>query len=104
MATLIEICKPGQDSRGPIVRRPDRNVYAGYFQSCHGDHWVFTFDYRAERGELRGSDVGWEAVYEIEDGVPMDLILSPEESTWLRECWNAATNCRTTSQQIRTVG
>ena len=76
-----------------MINGGDENVYIGYFENRYDEQWVFTYDRRTERGELRGGDVDWGTVFEVEDdGSVPDLILSPEEWLWLRSCWCAATD------------
>lgn len=57
----------------PIVAGNDPNVYIGYFENAVGEQWIFTFDRRTKKAELRGGDAGWNSVFEVQDGVPTGL-------------------------------
>jgi hypothetical protein len=74
----------------PIINDDVPHRYVGYFVGGCGDQWIFTFDRKTRKADLRGGDVGWEQVYDVQDGEVDDLILSAEESLWLRACWGAA--------------
>lgn len=50
----------------PIVRGDDPSVYIGYFENPYGEQWIFTYDRKLQRGELRGGDVGWNSVHVVE--------------------------------------
>jgi hypothetical protein len=39
---------------------------------------------------LRGGDVGWENVYQVNNGKVDYLNLSVKEQMWLQACWKAA--------------
>lgn len=77
-------------------------LYIGYFQNEHGEQWIFTYDYDAERGTLRGGDAGWTKEFQLEgrffDEVWLrlftKLILNDAEKMWLRACWAAVSSFR----------
>ncbi len=73
----------------PIVSGDDPDVYVGYFENSYGEQWIFTYDRKTGRAELRGGDVGWNDRFEVQDGTVPDLKLSREESMWLKACWIA---------------
>ncbi|HEY2253224.1 MAG TPA: hypothetical protein VGH74_19255 [Planctomycetaceae bacterium] len=75
----------------PIVDANDPAVYVGYFANRYGEQWIFTYDRRTKTAELRGGDVGWNTRYEFQNGEVTGLVFAPEESTWLKACWHAAT-------------
>jgi hypothetical protein len=66
-------------------------IYHGYFENCHGEQWIFTYDAKSGIGELKGGDAGWEEIVDVVDGLPIELILSHAEGEWLRTCWEEAT-------------
>ena len=78
----------------PIINNDDPQIYVGYFENELGEQWIFTFDPRTQKGELRGGDVGWNERYAVVNGCAPGLILAPEEFAWLRACWMAATGAR----------
>ena len=69
----------------------DTKQYFGYFENCHGEQWVFVYDYDTETGTARGGDAGWDEVYPVVDGHAPGLILGHEEQAWLLACWEAVT-------------
>jgi len=73
----------------PIVSNDDPDLYVGYFENAHGEQWIFTYNRKSEKGELRGGDAGWSNSYTVIDG-NAELILSSEETVWLNACWRAA--------------
>ena len=75
----------------PAVSNDESSCYFGYFKNAHGEQWVFVYDHRNKRGELRGGDVGWDTAHPVEGGRVPGLILGAEEQEWLRACWKAAT-------------
>ncbi len=75
----------------PIVNSDDPDVYVGYFENALGEQWVFTFDRKTMKAELRGGDIGWNTVHAVEDDSAGKLVLRPEESAWLHACLKAAT-------------
>ena len=75
----------------PIISDDDPQVYLGYFENPHGEQWVFSYDRRTQRGELRGGDIGWNEVFAVEDGAVPKLNLNRSEAMWLAACWSAAT-------------
>jgi hypothetical protein len=74
----------------PIISSDDPALYVGYFENPYGEQWVFTYDRKTRKAELRGGDIGWNTVQTVRDGKVDDLILGSEEVTWLRACWQAA--------------
>ncbi len=81
----------GECGPPPNVVNDQANTYHGYFENEHGEQWVLIVDRATKRGILRGGDSGWDEEYEITDGRPSDLVLSPSEQAWLKSCWHAAT-------------
>ena len=75
----------------PVITGANPHVYVGYFENPYGEQWVFTYDHKSKKAELRGGDIGWNSRCEVIDGVVPDLILGIEEATWLQACWCAAT-------------
>ena len=86
-------------TNNPIVRtlppalsstdQPDS--YLGYFANEHGEKWVFEYNRKTQKGQLRGKDCSWK-VFEIIDGTVEDLSLDRNESAWFKACWAAATH------------
>jgi hypothetical protein len=74
----------------PIVNSDDEHVYIGYFENAYGEQWIFTYDRKSRRAELRGGDVGWNTVNIVDDGHVDGLILGKDEAAWLFACWRAA--------------
>ena len=64
----------------PHVTNADNSVYVGYFENDYGEQWVFTYDRKSRRAELRGGDLEWGRRVEVSnhEGLPDigDLILS----------------------------
>jgi hypothetical protein len=52
---------------------------------------IYVFDRGSDTGRLYAGDAGWETPYAVVDGVTVGLIMTPEETLWLRTCWRAAT-------------
>jgi hypothetical protein len=75
----------------PNITGENPNLYIGYFENPLGEQWVFTYDRQSKQGELRGGDVGWEAVFHVKDGIVAGLVLEAGESAWLKLCWHSAT-------------
>lgn len=75
----------------PIVGGDDANVYIGYFENAFGEQWIFTFARDTGQAILRGGDIGWNTVNDVNDGQVGELILNADESAWLQACWRAAT-------------
>ena len=73
----------------PIVKSDDPNVYVGYFENALGEQWIFTYDRKTTKAELRGGDIGWNTAHAIEDAGVGKLVLRPEESAWLHACLKA---------------
>ena len=80
-----------QSGDPPIVTNDDAEKYIGYFENCHGEQWIFTFDRDTKEAELRGGDIGWNDRHEVREGKVEGLVLDSEELRWLRACWVAAT-------------
>lgn len=78
----------------PIVNGDDPAVYIGYFENSFREQWIFTYDRATQRGELRGGDVGWNTVHEVENGKADGLVLDSSEAVWLQTCWQAAVSKR----------
>ncbi len=74
----------------PIVDGDEKSIYIGYFENEYGEQWIFTYDRKMKKGELRGGDVGWNKVQRVEDGAVHGLILNAPEQAWLDACWKAA--------------
>ena len=64
----------------------DYEKYVGYFQNLHGDQWTFVYNRKTKSAELHGGDAGWDKVWQVEKGVVANLVLSTEESAWLKSC------------------
>jgi hypothetical protein len=73
----------------PTIERTP-HLYVGYFEGACGDQWVFTFNRQTRTAELRGGDVGWDEIHEVQYGHVDHLILPAEEALWLAACWEAA--------------
>ena len=78
----------------PVYRNSIGKKYYGYFENFFGDQWVFVYDRETKTAELRGGDVGWDAVYTVTDGRVEGLVLNQEEFLWLHSCWASATGKR----------
>ena len=74
----------------PIVASDAAYCYIGYFESRHGDQWIFTLDRKTGVAKLRGGDAGWNSEFNVVDGKVADLVLGNDEQLWLRACWMAA--------------
>ena len=42
----------------PIVHGDDPDIYLGYFENRFGEQWIFTYNRKTMRAELRGGDDG----------------------------------------------
>lgn len=77
----------------PRPTNADDSVYVGCFENSYGEQWVFTYDRKSRRAELRGGDLKWGRRVEVRnhDGLPDigDLILNKSEGLWLHACWLA---------------
>ena len=76
--------------RPPSVSADEPGAYHGYFENRHGEQFVFVYRHETREAVLWCGDAGWGS-YAVVDGRVESLILSSEESTWLRACWEAAT-------------
>lgn len=65
--------------------------YVGYFENGYGEQTVFIYNRATNEGVLYMGDYNWEKPLEVLDGTCPGLVMSDEESTWLRMCWQAAT-------------
>src|SRR5688572_19020512 len=74
----------------PIISSDDPNVYIGYFENPHGEQWIFTYDRKTRKAELRGGDSGWNNIHEVKSGKVAGLILGAEKAAWLEACVRAA--------------
>lgn len=74
----------------PIIGSDDPDLYIGYFENPFGEQWLFTYQRKTGKAELRGGEVGWNTVLQVEIGRVADLVLGREEGMWLQACWNAA--------------
>ena len=63
--------------------------YIGYFESRHGEQWIFTCDRATGEAHLRGGDAGWATAHPVRDGRVDGLNLAPEETAWLQACCSA---------------
>jgi sugar lactone lactonase YvrE len=66
----------------------------GFFQNCHGEQLVFTYDRATHSGIVRHGDTGWESSYPVKEGVPQGLEMDAGERAWVSACWNAVTRFR----------
>jgi hypothetical protein len=66
-------------------------VYHGYFETTHGEQWVFRYYQGTDRAELHGGGAGWQRMFEVIDGKVSELVLQDNELRWLEACWAAAT-------------
>ena len=76
----------------PIITNENSNKYFGYFENEYGEQWVFVYDRKTTKGELRGGDAGWDNVFEVINGQAINLILDANERKWLEICWKSATS------------
>ncbi len=83
------------ESTLPPQFRPDHNLYYGCFENRYGQELIFIFDYTADRGYLRGGNMGWEQVFVLpgDGSLPPDKLppLGEPEHLWLTACIRAAT-------------
>ncbi|HCS52591.1 hypothetical protein [Rubinisphaera sp.] len=60
----------------PIVNEDSRYTYIGYFESQHGEQWIFTCNRVTGVTELRGGDTGcnkpWQVVGGKVDGLNLN--------------------------------
>ncbi len=86
--------RPTPDNLPPQFR-PDHNLYYGCFENRYGRQLILIFDYTADRGYLRGGNIGWEQVYVIpaDGSLPFEKLppLGEPERLWLTACVAAAT-------------
>ncbi len=84
----------------PPQLHPDHNSYYGYFENRYGQRLVFIFDYTADRGYLRGGNMGWDHVFVLpgDGSLPPDQLppLGEPEHLWLTACVRAATSRKNT--------
>ena len=83
------------DSATPpgIVATPGDARYYGYYENQNGEQLVIVIDPNTKTGVLRSGDTGWDNAITINDNtIQSDVILAPEEFSWLTACWLAATN------------
>ncbi|HZZ82155.1 MAG TPA: hypothetical protein VFE62_26895 [Gemmataceae bacterium] len=80
----------------PLQCRADDNLYYGSFENRYGQHLVYIFDYTADRGYLRGGNMGWDHVFVLpgDGSLPPDALpeLGEPERLWLTACVQAATS------------
>lgn len=85
---------PSAELRLPPQFRPDHNLYYGCFENRYGQQLIFIFDYTADRGYLRGGNMGWDQVYVLpgDGSLPPDKLppLGEPERLWLMACVQAA--------------
>jgi hypothetical protein len=78
--------------------RPE-GAYFGYYENEYGEQWVILAS--QEKVLLAGGDCGWDSTYELlrppwaeiaERSYPQwpDLVMTPEERTWLLTCLASA--------------
>jgi hypothetical protein len=53
---------PGCGRPARLKNSENRTLYYGYFENCHGEQFVFTFDRATQTGTVSGGDLGWENV------------------------------------------
>jgi hypothetical protein len=80
------------------------NQYIGYYQNVHSEKLVFVYDYGTETGRLWHSDCEHDKLYPVDEaglrGVTLgpglrsyacgDLMIDPDEYSWLLVCWKTA--------------
>ena len=66
-------------------------MYIGYFENANGEQWIFTYDRKTQKAELRGGNAGWNNAFDVVGQTVQGLTLDRDESTWLGSCWRAAT-------------
>lgn len=76
----------------PIITNEKSNKYFGYFENEFGEQWVFVYDPKTKKGELRGGDAGWDNVFEVINGKVFGLLLDASEQKWLEACWESVTS------------
>jgi hypothetical protein len=92
---VFTACNVHYDSCGtpPDVRKM-KGKYYGYFENQHGEQWVLQFDAKADKGVLRGGDLGWDEVVEFDlhndDWLLRLPIMNQHEQEWLQACLHAA--------------
>ena len=89
---LLQVSNHHYASSGdpPIINDRDGKLYVGYFENCHGEQWVFTFDREAEKASLLGGDIGWNTAIDVSpEGNFRDLTLDAPEKEWLLACLKA---------------
>lgn len=79
-----------ESGRPPEYTNENSGDYFGYFENVHGEQWIFSYNRKEKKGELRGGDIGWENPVEVINGQVAGLILDPSERAWLKACWIAA--------------
>ena len=88
----------------PPQFRPDHNLYYGYFENRYGQQLIFLFDYTADRGYLRGGNMGWDQVYVLpgDGSLPPDKLppLGEPENLWLTACVRAAVSRKYTKSEM----
>ena len=114
--TILEIENRHIAASGPgpdILHAAKGTNYCSYFENCHGEQWIFTYDFMEEVGCLRGGDVGWGAEHTVRfegatspDAPPLTvdydgLILSNDERAWLGACGLAIQAHRTNRADTR---
>ncbi len=56
-----------------------------------GEQWVFTYDRKSRKTELRGGDAGWNTALPVKNGTVEGVTIGQIEQLWLLACWRAAT-------------
>ena len=74
----------------PQLSNADRSRYFGYFQSEHGDQWLFIYDLGSGVATLRCGDADWNTVYTVRDPRDLPYHMLESECAWALACWQAA--------------
>lgn len=74
----------------PQLSNADRSRYFGYFQSEHGDQWLFIYDLASGVATLRCGDADWSTVYTVHGPKDLPDHMLESERAWGMACWQAA--------------
>jgi hypothetical protein len=68
----------------PSINGDVRGQYYSYFENKYREQAIFVYDYEVNSARLFKGDAGWGAAYEVVDGKVDELILSLNETIWLK--------------------
>lgn len=73
----------------PSIANEESKNYYGYFENRYGEQWVFIYDHSTKKASLRGGNLGWGKIANVNNGTAENVELDPVEQMWLQACWNS---------------